>query len=283
MLEIYLKSHNALHQSVDNENAVFVQEGLFKIPHQWGIGTDVIAKTEYITVLRDFLQYYFPDYKIEAIVCHHDERALGEDTGCHPHYFLSGRNRKTGAYDLHKQQISVINNYISRLGEKNDRFPADCILTYKQAQIFGEYFQNLFFDFINHNLLAKKDLVAEFADETVRKSDERKEMNRQSKLPKAQRSHNLATRQAEVAQKRLNELIESEQREQAKIKRASESLDDIANTIKEKNDEIEQLEQKLSSLADHVEQLGVDAASILSGVCCERYLSTFSYISAGFG
>jgi hypothetical protein len=213
MIETYIKSHNALINSVANENSVFLQEGLFKIPHRWGVGTDIIDKESYITIVRDFILKHFPEYQIEAIVCHHDERGLEEDTGAHSHYFLNGKNNQSGSYDLHKTQIRKVNEFIKQVGNVEDRLPQSAQLNRQQSKVFGEYFQRMFYGFVNERLLNPKGLVAKFADETERRSQQRREMNRQSRLPKGLRSHNLLTRETEMAKIKLDELLAQQQTE----------------------------------------------------------------------
>ena len=295
MLETYLESHNLLCHSPPNENALYLQEGLFKIPHQWGIGTDILAKESYITVVKDFLSSHFSDYPIEMIVCHHDERLLEEDTGGHSHYFLSGRNSKTGDYDLHKTQIKTVNDYIKKYGDTDDRLPEDAKLNRKQAQVFGEYFQRMFYDYINENLLMPKGIVAEFAPETERQSQERKMINRESKLPKRQRSHNMKSREAEVAQSRLDELLAYQQAEEknlsnlrdditleqkqlqvelAKTKEANELFQYFSTEAQVKSDELKAVETDLDRLSYYSERLNNQAVDTVVEICKDLYVRT---------
>lgn len=234
----YIESHNLLASKVPNANAVYVQEGIFKIPLKWGITTDIISKKSYIDVVKDFLTKHFCDYDIKCIVCHHDERELDEDVGAHSHYFLSGKNNVTGLYDLHKTQVSVVNQYIKRKGEKGDVLPDDSNLNLKQTKIFGEYFQRMFYEHINEYLLNPLGLVATFADETEKKSERRKQMNREVKLPKFMRSSSMAQRSRELAEKRLIAL-------QSKIKDEEARFNDIELSV----------EQHKSVLKSKVEQL----------------------------
>ncbi len=295
MLETYLESHNLLCNSPANENALYLQEGLFKIPHQWGIGTDIIPKESYITAVRDFLSKYFTDYPIEMIVCHHDERSLEEDTGAHSHYFLSGRSSKTGRYDLHKTQIKVVNKYIKQHGDIDDRLPENAQLNRIQAQVFGEYFQRMFYDYVNQNLLTTKGIVAEFAPETERQSQERKMINRESKLPKRKRSYNMKSREAEVAQSRLDELLAYQQAEEsklnvlrvnitseqeqlkielAKIKEANELLRYFSSQAQLKSDELKAVEAELDRLSYYSERLNNQAIDAVVNICKDLYVRT---------
>ncbi|MEZ8775752.1 hypothetical protein [Vibrio sp. 10N.247.310.17] len=112
MLETYLNAYNQLQQR-PAANHVFLQEGIFKVPHRWDVGTDVISVEEYMLFTQKFLDDHFPDYPIRAIIAHDDERSIEVTTGAHTHYFISGQNSQTGKYDLRKTQIRVVNEYIS--------------------------------------------------------------------------------------------------------------------------------------------------------------------------
>jgi len=295
MLETYIESHNLLTKSVPNENAVYVQEGLFLIPHQWGIGTDVINKESYITIVRDFLLHHFADYPIETIICHHDERSLNENTGAHSHYFLSGRNNKTGCYDLHKTQIKIVNAYIKQHGDIDDRLPDDGQLNRMQSKVFGEWFQHMFYDFINEKLLRPKGLIAVFSDETVRKSVQRRKMNQESKLPKSERSYNYQSRQIEIEKNILNELFASRQKEEtvlshlrddinseknrletvlAQKQEVSEQLILLNQKARENTEEIQAYEIEIDKLILYSTGLNNEETNTVLGICKALYVRT---------
>lgn len=295
MLQIYIKSHNILSQNVKNENSVYVQEGLFKIPHRWGIGTNVIDKECYITTVRDFLSYHFADYSIEAIICHHDERQLKEDTGAHSHYFLNGKNNQNGRYDLHKSQIRKVNEFIKSVGDIDDVLPENAQLNRQQSQVFGEYFQRMFYDFVNEKLLKPKGLVANFADETERKSQQRREMNRQSKLPKSQRSHNHYERQNELAKTELNETRVQQYQLEENISRIGQDTNtaekSLASKQKEltqatwilrhyqkeitlKQDEVLSLKKEISGYKKMLSRLSDRVIGVIANICKKIYVRT---------
>jgi hypothetical protein len=297
MLETYIKAHNALNDNVANANAVFVQEGLFKIPHKWHIGTDIIDKESYITIVKDFLTHHFPDYPIKAIVCHHDERTLDEDTGAHSHYFISGKNNRTNCFDLHKTQIKRVNEFIKQVGDNDDRLPKSAQLNRQQSKVFGEYFQRMFYDFVNERLLNPNDLVAEFTKETEKKSVIRREMNRESALPKGQRSHNLHTRQAELVKNKLGVLLSQQKIEKVslnslqqdtqakkkqlaflkiKTKQASSEFKDFSNQVSTKQNEVEALDVEISELRQTLTELTLKVTSVIVNICKQIYVSTVS-------
>lgn len=214
MLETYIEAHNSLKDCIPNANNVFLQEGIFKIPHRWDITTDIVNTESYITVVKDFLTEYFPDYPIKLIVAHHDERMFEKessdfkDTGAHSHYILSGQNSKTDAFDLNNAQIMVVNDYIKRVGPKAHYLPDDGKISWTQSIIFGHYFQRLFYDFFNQNLLEPKGLKAEFAEATVETNEQNRRRDKQSKGPISQREYNLNNALSEESAQRQQVLKE---------------------------------------------------------------------------
>lgn len=294
MLETYIEAHNCLGNKSYSDNNVYVQEGLFKFPVQWGIDTSIVTKHDYIDVVKSFLDKHFSDYPIECIVCHHDEREIDEDLGAHSHYFLSGRNKKTGTYDLHKFQVKVVNEYIKKEGELFDKLPSDSKLNRKQSQVFGEYFQRMFYEHVNETLLLRKGFKAVIADETERKSEERKKINREAKLPKSLRSHNLSTRSKELALKRLRKLQEkiTEQQERLssvgeniaakkallnskvnQLQEAAELLDYFTKQAKEYSEVVKQQEIKFHDLLDKTERMNPQLSNEIADICKKIYLS----------
>ncbi|WP_242658974.1 hypothetical protein [Vibrio sp. 10N.222.47.A9] len=228
MLETYLNAHNQVHRRAPT-NAVYLQEGIFKVPHQWQVGSDTVSLKEYIELTRKFLTYHFPQYPIKAIIGHDDERSIEQNTGCHPHYFLSGRNNETGEFDLHKRQIQVVNEYIHRVYSVKNFFPKNGKLTREESQDFGRFFQKMVKDFVNEHLFHAKGLNVVFAPETERRSKRRKKMNREARLPKTERSHNYHTHQLELIQDKI-ELTEKKHEnllgEQAKVEQQLIQLTD---------------------------------------------------------
>ncbi|EGR1984929.1 TPA: hypothetical protein GRI96_18975 [Vibrio parahaemolyticus] len=122
MLETYLDAHNQT-QSRPNLNCTFIQEGIFKIPHQWKVSSEQISLHEYVDFTVKFLTHHFPDYPIKMVIGHDDERDAEENTGAHTHYFLSARNTITGEFDLLRSQKIVVNQYMEKVGLKDKALP----------------------------------------------------------------------------------------------------------------------------------------------------------------
>jgi hypothetical protein len=292
MLQTYIESHNKLVNKVAHENSVYVQEGLFKFPLKWGVTTDVVSKQKYIDVVRDFLTKNFGDYDIKCIVCHHDERELNEDVGAHSHYFLSGKNNVTGQYDLNKTQISVVNQFIKDNGDKIDALPDDNKLNLKQTKVFGEYFQRMFYQHVNTQLLIPLGLKATFADATEKKSVQRKQMNREVKWPKALRKSNLASRSNELAQIRLDALQQQISAEKTELSLIDESLEQQQTSLDLKkaqlkeatylfehyatqaqlfSEDLEQQELRYTALAEQLTAIDYQAGGAIADICRKIY------------
>lgn len=299
MVKTYIDAHNSLVNCVPNENKIFLQEGIFKIPHKWDITTDIVSTESYITVVRDFLTEYFPDYPIELIAAHHDERmrdtktGLFTDTGAHSHYILSGKNSRTGVFDLNKAQVKVVNDYIKRVGPEADYLPDDGKMSWTQSVIFGHYFQRFFYDYFNQNLLEPRGIKAEFADETERQSEQRWRMNEESKRPKSQRQYNLNNALSEASAQRLHTLedqnaaqwekkseiagsiLDSQQKLSQKnslIKKAGELLADFNLELSEKDKTLQELHAEIADLRVVTELLGNEYGQHLAALVKDIYV-----------
>lgn len=198
MLRAYINVQNSL-LDVPNKNNAYVQEGIFKVPHQWGISNKTISATEYIDATKKFLSMFFPNYLIKAIVVHDDERELNQETGIHAHYFLSAKNEKTGRFDLCQHHKNLVNCYIDNLGESVDVKEG----TRKESQLHGVYFQKLVFGFFNDFLFRGKGYYAELAPDSERQSEARMKMNREASLPKALREFNHRTHMLQLTEEKL--------------------------------------------------------------------------------
>lgn len=275
MLEKYLNAHNQLCYRVPSVNAVYVQEGIFKIPHKWNIGADVISLEEYISFTVKFLTEHFPDFEIKAVFGHDDERSEVQNTGLHTHYYISGKNSKTGAYDLHKQQIQVVNQYLKRNGRDDETLPLS--MSHQQSTVYGHYFQEMVLDYTNEHLLNPKGLHAEFTDETEKKSEQYRKMNQQAKLPKREREFNLYNMQMEQLQRQFESLQKetiSLDVKKAKLKALLESalasIQEADHLIKKQQEELANLSAEQQARQDNIDMLGMRYLSMESSIETKR-------------
>ncbi|MEZ8794572.1 hypothetical protein AB6D86_22120 [Vibrio splendidus] len=247
MLETYLNAHNQLQRRAPTNN-VYLQEGIFKVPHQWQVGSDEISLSEYMLLTEQFLTDYFPEYEIKAIIGHDDERSKDKETGHHPHYFLSGLNRETKEYDLHKRQIQVVNEYLETTYAVKNFFSPDSVLNLEESADYGHYFQKMVRDYANEHLFHRKGFHVELSPESERRSEQRKKTNREAKLPKRKREYNYYNYQLE----KLNELLIRKERKlswlQAKHEARIDILEDLASQVNLARVDLNQLRTAESEL-----------------------------------
>ncbi|HAS6945908.1 hypothetical protein [Vibrio parahaemolyticus] len=250
----YVIAHNKLCQYPPSANSTFVQEGIFKIPHQWEVTSDDISLREYVLATKQFLDSHFPEHPIKAIVGHDDERSGNEKTGLHTHYFIDGKNQKTGEYDLRKRQILVVNEYLAKQRPNVELLPVNKDLTRTQTKAFGHYWQCLVQDFMNAQLLNPKRLHAEFSDETEKKTEQYQYMIRQGKLPKSQRDFSYQTRLIDKLNLEIQVLKNERQDESTQLNAISTTLEELSENLKAKVFELEQLESQKHQLHQELQE-----------------------------
>lgn len=140
--EIITAGNNSLHKS-----KTVLQECFFKFPARNNINE--IKPVDYLRIIHDFHKKHLPEYEIKTCVFHGDE-ALSQsqiNTGVHPHIFISGKNSKTGQYDLVQAQLDLVNRYLKSKGE-----PAIENSSFKASQKIGETYQRLVYGYVNKRL-----------------------------------------------------------------------------------------------------------------------------------
>ncbi|HCE2647881.1 TPA: hypothetical protein N2889_000005 [Vibrio parahaemolyticus] len=250
----YVIAHNKLCQHPPSANSTFVQEGIIKIPHQWNVTSNDISLREYVLTTKQFLESHFPEHPIKAIIGHDDERSENEKTGLHTHYFLDGKNQKTGEYDLRKRQILVVNEYIAKKRPEDELLSINKDLTRQQSRAFGHYWQCLVQDFMNAKLLNPKRLHAEFSDETEKKTEQYQYMIRQGKLPKSQRDFSYQTRLIDKLNLEIQVLQNEREGESTRLNTISTTLEELAENLKANAFELEQLESQKHQLHQELQE-----------------------------
>ncbi|MET1312419.1 hypothetical protein [Vibrio parahaemolyticus] len=250
----YVIAHNKLCQYPPSANSTFVQEGIFKIPHQWKVTSDDISLREYVLATKQFLTSHFPYHTVKAIIGHDDERTEHENTGLHTHYFLDGRNNETGEYDLRRRQIALVNEYIAKQGVEDELLPKDGNLTRVQSRSLGHYWQCLAQDFMNAHLFNPKFLHAEFSDETEKKTEQYQYMIRQGKLPKSQRDFSYQTRLIDKLNLEIQVLKNERKEESAQLNSIESTLEALSENLKTKAFELEQLESQKHQLHQELQE-----------------------------
>ncbi|WP_241088651.1 hypothetical protein [Pseudomonas viridiflava] len=146
----YVELHNKIIAAGDNslhKNKTIVQECFFKFPVRNNI--DEVKPVDYLRIIYEFHKKYLPDYEIKACVFHGDEVSSLEqiNNGVHPHIFISGKNSKTGQYDLVQAQLDLVNRYLKSKGE-----PTKANNSFKSSQAIGESYQRLVYEYVNKRL-----------------------------------------------------------------------------------------------------------------------------------
>ncbi|MEI1013208.1 hypothetical protein [Pseudomonas aeruginosa] len=140
--EIVSANNNSLHKS-----KTVIQECFFKFPARNKVSE--VKPADYLKMIHGFHRKNFPEYPIKACVFHGDE-VLSKDqinNGVHPHIFISGKNSKTGQYDLVKTQLDLVNRYLKSKGE-----PEIKENSHKSAQKIGETYQKIVYEHVNKKL-----------------------------------------------------------------------------------------------------------------------------------
>ncbi|SHO58723.1 hypothetical protein [Vibrio quintilis] len=116
--------HNALVGTVPRRNVTFIQYGEVRLYLYPKNGILPISSEEFLNAVRNFLTASFPHYDIKLIGTN---ETVVQHTNKHTmilKYYLSGKNRKTGIFDLLKEQNKVVeqahNEHFAH--NKNDNF-----------------------------------------------------------------------------------------------------------------------------------------------------------------
>lgn len=262
MLETYLDAHNQM-QSRPNLNCTFIQEGIFKIPHKWKVTNEHVSLQEYMTFTVNFLTHHFPDYPIQLVIGHDDERDIDENTGAHTHYFLSGRNKNTGEFDLLRSQKIVVNQYIEKVRLNDKVLPVNDDLSKEQTRFFGEMFQKMVFEYANEHLFSKKGLIAELAPESERRSKQRQKMNKEAKLPKSEREFNFHNLMIKKKKEQLLELNYQVTNTESRLDEKNTQLNIMVGELLMLKEEQSETQQKNSILLKQVQELRAEKQTLL--------------------
>lgn len=262
MLETYLDAHNQM-QSRPNLNCTFIQEGIFKIPRQWKVSNELIPLHEYVDFTVKFLTHHFPDYPINMVIGHDDERDAEENTGAHTHYFLSAKNKITGESDLLRSQKIVVNQYIEKVGLKDKALPVDADLSVEQRKFFGEIFQKMVFEYANQHLFKQKGLIAELAPETERRSKQRQKMNQEAKLPKSEREFNYHNLMIKKKKEQLLELNYQVTNTESRLDEKNTQLNIMLGELLMLKEEQLNIRQENYALSDQVQVLCAEKQTLL--------------------
>lgn len=214
----YIELHNKIVNSADDlahKKKTVIQESFFKFPSRNNISE--VKPEDYLKIIHSFHSQYLPDYEIKACVFHGDEVLSKDDmkNGVHPHIFISGKNSKTGQYDLVNAQLQVVNQYLKNTNRpelKNDSF--------QSAQKIGEAYQELVYQFVNKKLKQYGySIEAAVSEKTIEHKQKIANIKKEQNKAKVSRSYNLLNHTLDEITKAK---IEKEKLEYANKRKAEE-------------------------------------------------------------
>lgn len=198
--------------------SIITKEILFKIPDQWNHN---IEPLDFLKMTRTINKKFFPDFDPIYEIAHCDEQSP------HIHCRLSGRNNKTGKFDIQNQLL----NKLRELDKKN-RLPENKTysqLSKKETKLFGEIYQELSIKYFN-NLCKKYGYDFKVRKRTPEEIKQNKIDQRERRKKSAEREYNMQ-----------NDLAE-------KNKIANETLNNNKETISIQNIVINDKKEKIEEL-----------------------------------
>ncbi|HEJ1888265.1 TPA: hypothetical protein SLV55_004017 [Pseudomonas aeruginosa] len=249
--EIIAAGNNSLHKS-----KTVVQECFFKFPTKNNINE--VKPVDYLRIIHDFHKKHLPEYEIKTCVFHGDE-VLSKDqinNGVHPHIFISGKNSKTGQYDLVQAQLNLVNRYLKSKGEpeiKNSSF--------KASQKIGETYQRLVYEYVNKRLKEfGYNIEASVHEKTKEHKEKLEAIAKDANKAKIMRNFNLLSQTQSAiadAQKQMQEIkpiLEEKRTDNKRLQEQNESLKteikDNTKTIKKQTQQIDNGTKELKTLDD---------------------------------
>ncbi|MEZ9926083.1 hypothetical protein [Vibrio breoganii] len=215
MLNKYINAHNALISSERSGRRVRYQEIIFTIPKQWEVNDDTFSSQDNYNLLSGFIGRVLPHHEIKLAVTHGDEQLEHEDLCSHIHCFVDGQNSKTRAFDLRLTEEKAIDRFVENtLSGEEGVYWKECKKkkNYYYSKLRGEYWQAMFLLYAN-NYFEKQDvaLKAVRVEKTQEQLERNKEMRKQAKLRKGERTHNFHSRSLEEEQKAKQRTLQAEE------------------------------------------------------------------------
>lgn len=251
----YIELHNKIINCSDDlahKKKTVIQESFFKFPSRNKINE--VEPKHYLQIIHSFHRQYLPDYEIKACVFHGDEVLSKDDmkNGVHPHIFISGKNSKTGQYDLVNAQLQVVNQHLKNTGR-----PALENNSFQSAQKIGEAYQELVYQFVNKKLKEYGySIEAAVSEKTIEHKQKIENIRKEQNKAKVSRSYNLLNHtldeinKAETEKKKL-ELENKRKAEELENKKKNfneliRDINDNSTKLTKLNGDIETKESRLS-------------------------------------
>lgn len=256
-LGTYIELHNKIVAAGSNslhKSKTVIQECFFKFPTRNNISE--VKPVDYLRIIHDFHKKHLPDYEIKACVFHGDE-VLSQsqiNNSVHPHIFISGKNSKTGKYDLVSSQLGLVNRYLKSKGE-----PAIQNNSFKSSQKIGETYQRLVYEYVNKRLKEfGYNIEASVHEKTKEHKEKLKSIAKEAHKAKVMRDFNLlsqheyaiadAKKQIQHLDPMLKQKIADNISLQAKNEIIKNEINTNTKTMEEQTNEIQSTHKKIKSL-----------------------------------
>ncbi|BBR39250.1 hypothetical protein WP3W19E03_17750 [Aeromonas veronii] len=257
--EIISASNNSLHRS-----KTVLQECFFKFPARNKISE--VKPADYLKIIHGFHRKNFPNYPIKACVFHGDE-VVSQDqinNGVHPHIFISGKNAKTGKYDLIKSQLDFVNEHLKAAGE-----PEIYENSYNSAQKIGETYQKIVYEHVNKKLKEfGYSIEASIHEKTAEHKAKIEKIKQDENKAKIFRNFNLLSQTEEEIKKRKSETAELQSvinKKQNQVTTLNNKMDVKQNEYKSAVAELnEKFNQHKESLMPEIRQLTKSKKNLIS-------------------
>ncbi|SGZ03452.1 cell envelope integrity protein TolA [Moritella viscosa] len=254
---------------LDTAQTCLVQENVFKIPHKNGDMSKIQAQ-EYMDVAQEWFKKVNPSHKVIFGAIHLDETAdtttieeVDPETGdtinklkCRSgdnlHFFVDGKNSKTGEYDLRKAQIDFARKEQHKLNETYGiEFDLNeergYRLTDKEMTLCGQIMQMSFYTEMQEKLFNKHDLALKFLNSTEKKSFDYLQSCIQEHMPLNMRQNSRFQMKKAMAEQAQQEFTEVSAKVDCKKEQKTELSSEILSMLGDKDEltkDIKNLENK---------------------------------------
>lgn len=289
----YIELHNKIVNSADDlahKKKTVIQESFFKFPSRNKINE--IEPKHYLQIIHSFHRQYLPDYEIKACVFHGDEVLSKDDmkNGVHPHIFISGKNSKTGQYDLVHAQLEVVNQHL-----RNTNRPVLKNNSFQSAQKIGEAYQELVYQFVNKKLKEYGySIEAAVSEKTIEHKKKIENIRKEQNKAKVSRSYNLLNHtldeitkaeiekeKLEYANKRKAEQLKAEKRRfecmmakiedgDCKLKQITLDIFNGEKTLRNTQSATEKQEVVSQELVKRINHLTAEQTTLLNSIANEN-------------
>lgn len=260
--------------------ACLVQENVFKIPHKNGDLSKIQAQ-EYMDVAQQWFKKVNPNHNTIFGAIHLDETAdtttieeVDPETGdtinklkCRSgdnlHFFVNGKNSKTGEYDLRKAQIDFARKEQHKLNEiYGIEFGLDedrgYRLTDKEMTLIGQIIQMSFYTEMQEKLFNKHNLALKFLNSTEKKSFDYLQSCIQEQMPLNMRQNSRFQMKKAMSEQAQQELEQT----QGLAQEAKTELTEINTQVDNKKTQKTELSSEILGMFGDKKQLTTDIKNL---------------------